>query len=189
MMCINIAFDYLQWCTLWDRDIFTILNLLVTYVLTDAKILFDLSFVNSSKMVLPLKYCEHYCASCRICSSVVLVTLCFYPDKLVLTLKFIKKKPLCCFLLLLFYKSWQKTQSGQSCNVNCSLHYLYSLFVMENLFQIKLLSLFLHCFADPGRSEVCFWNCPLWTFKKNLISLFSPVFWERRWRLFRTRIK
>lgn len=39
-MCINIAFDYLQWCTLWDRDIFTIINSLVTYILTYAKILF-----------------------------------------------------------------------------------------------------------------------------------------------------
>lgn len=37
----------------------------------------------------------------------VLVTLC-YPDKLVLILKSIKKKPLCCFLLLVFYKSWKK---------------------------------------------------------------------------------
>lgn len=69
---------------------------------------FHISFINSSKMVLPLKYCKHYCASCRICSSVVLVTWRFYPGKLVLILKFIKKKPLCCFLLLLFYKSWQR---------------------------------------------------------------------------------
>lgn len=75
---------------------------------------FDISFLNSSKMVLPVKYREHYCASCRICSSVVLVTLCFYPDKLVLTLKFIKKKPLCCFLLLVFYNSWQKKMNRAS---------------------------------------------------------------------------
>jgi len=134
LMCINTAFDCLRWCTLWDRYIFTRLNSLVTNILTYARILLltYLFFLSRSKMVLPLKYCKHYCASCRSCSSVVLVTLCFYPDKLVLTLKFVKKKPFCCFLLLLFYKSRQeKKESGQSYNVNCNiLHFMLSVFAL-----------------------------------------------------------
>lgn len=141
---------------------------------------FDIPSVSSSKMVLPLKDCEHSCASCRICRSVVLVTLCFYPDKLVLTLKFIKKKAFVLFLITVVLQVvTEETEPGmnQSCSVNCSYFTVaYIICIHSLLWKTDFKSNSCACFCTalqiPG--EACFWNCPSWTFTKSHlpISLF-----------------
>lgn len=116
LMCINIAFDYLQWCTLWDRYIFTIINSLVTYILTYAKILF-LTYLSQT---VPKWSCHSNIASTTVhyakfgtwlqgtCNFV------FLSRQTGLSIKIIKKKPLCCFLLLVFDKSWKKIANQAS---------------------------------------------------------------------------
>lgn len=70
-------------------------------------------------MVLPLKCCKHYCASCRICSSVVLVTV-FLSRQTGLNIKIYFKKSLCAVSTGILQVMKENSKSGQSCNVNCS---------------------------------------------------------------------
>lgn len=93
LMCINIAFDYLQWCTLWDRYIFTIINSLVTYILTYARFCFWHTFHKQFQNDLATQILRALLCIMQnlVLGYKVLVTLCFYPDKLVLVLKLLRK--------------------------------------------------------------------------------------------------